>query len=149
MTQYQDEVDAVAHNFNNSVLTLGGTHNVQGPEMFSAERVDDEVTWQKVASGMAIAVEDPSKLGLFKLQVLESSPTTKYLWDKRRTRKSFKISMSDASAPALDCSAKFCRIAKPPITVRSGEVQVVEWTFGTGYLEMEGDSYRLESDEDA
>jgi hypothetical protein len=149
MTQYKDDIDVVPHNFNNTTLTLGGEHTAEGLEMVQAERTEDEVSLFTVNSGMAIFVENPKKIGEFTVQILEASPTTKWLWDKRRARKAFKIDMADTAAPNLDVSGRFCRIMKPPAIVRDAEAQTVEWKFLVAYLEMEGDSYRLEKAEDA
>ena len=145
MGQYKDEIDVVAHNFNNSTLTFDGEHKAQGCEMFQAERTEDEVTVQETADGMAIFVESPSKTGEFTAQILEASPTTKYLWDLRKNGKAFKVNFADTAATNLDASGKYCRIAKPPAIVRDKEAKTNEWKFVVTYLKMEGDSYRLES----
>jgi hypothetical protein len=145
MVQYKDDVDIVAHNFNNTTLTFAGEHNAVGLEMVEVDRDEDEVETQSVADGMAISVENPIKTGTFKCQVLEAGPTTDWLWAKRNERKSFKITLTDTASPNLNCVGRKCRIAKPPTIKRGKEADVTEWTFVVPYLDMQGGSYRLEA----
>ena len=146
MGQYKDEIDVVAHNFNNSTLTFDNKHAATGSEMFQAERTNDELSVFEVGDGTAQFVESPSRIGEFTYQTLEAGPTNKYLWALRDERRSFPVSMVDASAPELDSSGKKCRIMKPPAIVRDKEAKTVEWKFLVTYLKMKGDGYRLEAE---
>ena len=146
MTVYKDDVYTVAHSFNNSTLSLGGEHTVDGLEMIEAVRDNDEVVTQAVASGMAVDVENPIQTGILTIQILESSPSTDWLWDKLEEGAAFDVSFKDSAAPNFNVNAKSCRFVRRPNTGRSNEAQVVEWQLACKYLKMRGGSYRLVSE---
>lgn len=145
MGQYKDKIDTVPHNFNNSVATLDGDHKITGLEMLEVERDEDEVETQSVADGTAIFVENPIRTGTVTFQILESSPTTDYMWALREARAAFKFNFKDSSAPNLNCGGKYLRITKPPVVKRGKEADVVEWVCRATYLDVKGGSYKLET----
>ena len=145
MAKYRDRVNYVDHDFNNTTLSINGTHIAEGVEMVEVELDEDETTVQKVADGTGIFVNDPSRSGTFKFQILEASATNDIMWALRAANSSFKVSLLDVAAPNLDCHGNQCRIAKPPVVKRGKEADVVEWSLICVYMDVKGGSYSLQA----
>jgi len=145
MAKYKDRINYVDHDFNNSSLTINGAHVAQGLESIEVELDEDEVDVVKVGDGTGIFVNDPSRSGTIKFQILEASATNDVMWALRTAGTSFPISFLDSSAPNLDCHGNNCRIQKPPVVKRSKEVDIVEWVCKCVYLDVKGGAYSLQS----
>lgn len=144
MGQYINQINTVAHTFNNSTLMIGKDHKAQGIDSFEWERDEDEATTQEVADGTTILVLTPSTKGVIKLSVLESSPTTNAIWELYRAKATFPMTFTDTAAPDLKFSAVQCMVQKVPATGREKEAKVVEWLFVAPYISCNGAGYRLE-----
>lgn len=143
MTVYKDVVNFVPHNLVNSVFTVDGENNLNGIETIEVEFDEDEVTFQAVADGMAIANENPIRKGQLRVSFLEASPSSKVMWDLRESGAFFPVSFSDSASPDLKANGQYCRIMKPPVLKRLNETDITEWVIVTGYLKARGGGYKL------
>lgn len=145
MGNYKDIRNYVDHDFNATVLSINNEHNAEGLEMIEVELDEDENTIQKVADGSAIIVQNPSRSGVIRFQILEASATNDVMWTHRENNTSFSIGILDPNAPNLSCKGAQCRIGKPPVVRRGPEADIVEWTCICAYLNVKGGSYSLVS----
>jgi hypothetical protein len=145
MGYYATRRNYKAHNFNNSTLTINGTHKAEGLDGFEVELDVDEVDVSLVADGTGLFVENPSQAGSFKIKMSEASATNAFLWDLVKSKAHFSLSFLDSAVPDLDCNGQQCRIAKRPKIERGKDPAIVEWTCKAVYLDCIGGSYSLES----
>ncbi len=106
---------------------------------------EDETTVQKAGDGLAIFVNDPSKTGVIRMQLLEASATNKKLWELREAGNPFSVSILDKNAPDFNCRSAQTMVQKPPVARRSKEHDIVEWVLVSTYLDVKGDGYSLVS----
>ena len=146
MGYYKDEVEVVAHNINNLTVTVDKDTTLTGIESVEIERKEDEVDTLETSDGLSIFVENPSKAGSIKIQMLEASQETGKMWTLRKNNSFFAISCMDAAIENFDCSGKRFRIKKAPIIVRDKEPKMLEWECVTTYLKSEGGTWKLLED---
>jgi hypothetical protein len=143
MAKYQTRRNIVPHTINNLTILLNGEHKVEGLDLFEAELDEDEVTTQKVASGIGILNENPSLTGQIRINFLEASATTDAVYTILNSGETFTISALDEAAENFDVKGQQCRVMKRPVISRGAEATVSEWIFVAVYLDIKGGSYAV------
>lgn len=143
---YKDELNTVAHDFNSTTITINDEHNATGVEGLEVSVDEDRISTQAVSDGTAVFNKNPIKTGSIALQILESSPTSDYLWDLYNADGEFSIGVVDANAPNLKANGRRFRVMRAPNLVRARETNIVEWVFSTTYLNARGGSYSLSAE---
>ena len=142
---YRDEINVVPHDFTTTVITFDGEHKAQGVDVLEVTKTDDTYSNRGVADGTAIHQKNASRIGQIRIEILEATATSDYLWSAYENDRAVSIAIADSNAPNLKVNNSLCHILKPPMLVRKNETENVEWIFNTNYLNYRGGSYRLES----
>ena len=145
MGEYKDRRNYKDHDFNNTVLTIDGTHKAEGIDSITVELDEDEFTTQAVADGMAVFARNPKRTGRFTFTVLEASATNAKMWELWSAGNSFSIGMMDKVIPELDCKAQKAHIMKRVPIQRGLEASMSEWVCVCTYLDCVGGGFTLES----
>jgi hypothetical protein len=145
MAEYKSRRNFTPHNFNNTTITIDKTDKAEGVETLEVEPTNDEVTVQDAADGLAIFVENPSRVGEIRLSFLEASATNDKMEELYKSKATFSIDVKDSAVPDLDCRSAQCRISKHPTITRGREATFVEWVCICTYLDIKGGSYALVS----
>lgn len=142
MALYKSVTVTKSHQFNNTSVMINDVP-IEGLNDINVEYDDDRSESFVVADGSGVLNENPSRKGVLTLQVLESSPSTDYLWDLYQTNETMTISGSDSAVEKFKLSVPQCKYQKAPPLKRSGEVDVVEWSFVAVYIEYRSGGYEV------
>ncbi|MCP4604488.1 MAG: hypothetical protein GY847_28860 [Proteobacteria bacterium] len=143
MAKYKERKNYVPHNINNTTVTIDDVDIVEALDSVEFEMVNDETSIETSADGVAVIVENPSRVGTCKLVFLEPSATSKVLWDLVASGNTFSLAASDTATPEMRVSAKYCRVVKAPALSRGASPDKPEWTITSGYMDIKGSSYSL------
>lgn len=149
MAGYKDRQNYVPHDLNDTVVTVDGSHNIQGLDSIMAEYDDDHFTFTTVGDGTAQPVKNPSRKGTITLTFLEASSSSNKMWDlcnaANNSNTGFNVSVKHATAPRFNINDAYCYPQKPSKLERTGEPTVVEWVLVCGYLTLDGGGYALQA----
>jgi len=149
MAGYKDKKNYVPHDFNNFLVTLSGSHNVEGLESIAAEYLNDQWTPQNVADGTGIMVKNSSRAGELTLEILAASPSSDFLWDAHAASMDsntlFSASVKNSAAAKFNIKETYFAAKKPPTVEGKGEAAMETWILTAVYMEIRGGSYALQA----
>jgi hypothetical protein len=142
MPSYKNAQNVIPHNFALSVLKINDII-VNGLDLFSAEQMEDSVSWEPSGDGLGQFVIDPSQAVIFKFTCDELVDSTNDLWDLQEAGTLFTLSFLDPNAPNFNCKGDQCLFAGRAALNRDKAKPRTEWTVICGYGKMRGGSFTL------